>query len=95
MKATPKLPVKHHSLKILPAFFEAVLHHKKRFEVRNNDRDFKSGDFVTLNEWDFDEYTGRLIHARINYILSGEMLKPGHCAFGFTLLPDELKRFIT
>ena len=95
MKATPKLPVKHHSLKILPAFFEAVLHHKKRFEVRNNDRDFKSGDFVTLNEWDFDKYTGQLIHVRINYILTGEILKPGHCAFGFTLLPGELERHTT
>lgn len=39
---------------------------KKNFEVRKNDRDFKEGDFLALNEIDDDgNYTGRCTLAKV------------------------------
>ena len=41
-----------HALKIYPEYYEAVKSGKKPFEVRKNDRDFKVGDILALNEFD-------------------------------------------
>lgn len=43
-----------HHLKILPEYFQGVINGKKPFEIRYNDRDFKKGDRVIL-----EEYTGK------------------------------------
>ena len=41
----------YHELKILPAFFDAVVRGDKKFEVRNNtDRGYQRGDMVLLRE---------------------------------------------
>ena len=48
-----------HALKIDPIYFDEVRNGNKRFELRNNDRDFHVGDYLALNEWDDDVYTGR------------------------------------
>ena len=40
-----------HHLKILPEFYEAVIENRKPFEIRENDRNFKSGDIVILEEF--------------------------------------------
>ena len=40
-----------HTLKTWPKPFEAVWEDKKRFEFRQNDRDFKVGDRLVLREW--------------------------------------------
>lgn len=40
-----------HNLKSLPEYFRAVLEGTKTFEIRKNDRNFKEGDFVILQEW--------------------------------------------
>lgn len=40
-------------LKTLPEYFQAVIDGKKPFEIRNNDRNFKTGDLYIL-----EEYTG-------------------------------------
>jgi len=42
--------VNRHEHKILPEFFEAVILGFKTFEIRKNDRDYKVGDIVFLNE---------------------------------------------
>ena len=39
-----------HALKTLPEYFAAVKDGSKPFEVRKNDRDFKKGDKVLLQE---------------------------------------------
>lgn len=62
-----------HKLKILPKYFEAVVDGSKTFEIRRNDRDYKVGDILILQEWSdttFD-YTGKQIEKRISYIFDG------------------------
>lgn len=72
-----------HRLKTWPEYFQAILEGKKTFEVRVNDRDFKVGDELVLEEWEpvvpsartrrmrIEEsgYTGRRIQATVSYIL--------------------------
>ena len=57
-----------HELKIYPEYFEAVRNGTKRFELRKNDRDFRAGDYLALNEWD-ERYTGRTELVKVTYIL--------------------------
>ncbi|MGE3757358.1 MAG: DUF3850 domain-containing protein [Pseudobdellovibrionaceae bacterium] len=40
-----------HYLKTWPQYFEHVRKRTKKFEYRKNDRDFKFGDTVVLQEW--------------------------------------------
>ena len=83
-----------HRLKTLPEYFEPAL---KTFELRRDDRDFKIGDMVTLEEWDGEKYTGREVRNRpIKYILRSATedsdqvskttlygLREGYCILGF------------
>lgn len=59
-----------HRLKIHPQYFKEVCTGKKSFEIRENDRDFKVGDIMFLQEYlpDKKEYTGRVVERRITYI---------------------------
>lgn len=61
----------YHHLKILPEYFEAVIEGKKKFEIRKNDRDYKVGDGIFLNEFDGEKYTGESLLVFITYILQG------------------------
>lgn len=58
-----------HELKILPKYFDDIRYGKKRFELRRNDRDFKVGDYLALNEFD-TSYTGRTELVKVVYILN-------------------------
>jgi len=53
--------VTEHRLKTWPQFFQPALEGRKPFEVRVNDRDFKVGDTLLLQEYDLASrtYTGR------------------------------------
>jgi len=80
---TPKKPPKitTHYLKTWPEYYKAILTGAKTFEVRKNDRDFKVGDILVLQEWDPTEpkdhvqptgpigYTGRSYRAYVSYVL--------------------------
>lgn len=76
-----------HDLKILPKYFEAVKTGKKKFELRKNDRDYKVGDEIHLEEWEpAGGYTGRDIVKEITYVLKNceEFgLKNGYCIIGW------------
>lgn len=77
-----------HALKIAPEYYEAVRSGKKHFEIRQNDRNFRIGDYLALNELDDTrtEYTGRSLIAKITYMLSDEnYLQPGFVAMGIVL----------
>ena len=62
-----------HELKTWKKYFVEIFSGQKQFEVRLNDRDFKMYDELLLQEWDpaKQEYTGRILHRRIDYILHG------------------------
>jgi len=59
-------------LKTVPSYFMQVAKGVKNFELRKNDRNFKVGDLVILDEWDGEDYTG--LHfgpLEITYVLPG------------------------
>lgn len=62
-----------HKLKTWREFFVLVLSGVKKFEVRLNDRDYRVGDELLLQEWDpkANEYTGRNLSRVVTYILEG------------------------
>jgi hypothetical protein len=69
-----------HDLKCWPEYYNAVNDGIKNFDVRNNDRNYKTGDMILLREWDPDtkKYTGRLLLRKISFILLAfEGLKDG------------------
>ena len=44
---------------ILPKYFDAVIHDKKKFEICKDEDDLRIGDAVILKEWNGEKYTGR------------------------------------
>lgn len=58
-----------HKLKIWPHFFKEILEDRKRFEYRRNDREYKKGDFLELEEFNQEEqkYTGRKLTTLVTY----------------------------
>ena len=45
--------------KILPEYFNAVIHDEKTFEIRKDEDNLQKGDTLILREWDGEKYTGR------------------------------------
>lgn len=72
-----------HQLKIEKKYFDDILSCRKRFEVRNNDREFCVGDILGLNEIDEkSKETGRCTFAEVTYILQNNMLQDGYVVLG-------------
>ena len=59
-----------HELKIYPEYFKAVISGEKTFEIRKNDRPFKIGDLLALNEYDGQYWTGNSCLVYVDYILN-------------------------
>lgn len=75
-----------HELKILPKYFIEVKCRIKNFELRKDDRGFRSGDLIVLREYENGKYTGRKLERYIKYILRDcpeYGLKEGYCILGF------------
>ncbi len=72
-----------HELKCWPEYFQAVLDGVKMFEIRKNDRDFKVGDWLHLQEWcpKTQAYTGRSTKREVVYSTGWEQ-KPGYIVMG-------------
>lgn len=71
-----------HAVKIEPEYFCDYKFGEKLFEIRKNDRPYKVGDFLALNEYDGEAYTGRCSIAVIIYILDD----PEYCKTGYVTL---------
>lgn len=56
---------KTHRVKILPQYFDYVEKRIKNAEVRLNDRNYLTWDWLVLEEWDEGEYTGHYCVRRI------------------------------
>ena len=63
--------------------FSSVLSGKKKFEIRKDDRKFKTGDELILKEFDRNNnvYTGRMLHRKVDYVLRDDYvgLSEGYC----------------
>jgi hypothetical protein len=73
---------RNHYLKTLKEYYSAVEDGSKPFEVRFNDRDFKVGDRLILEEIDGVGYTGRALVRTITYVLD----TPDFCKVGYVVL---------
>lgn len=62
-----------HELKSWPEFFAPVFSGEKPFELRKNDRKYRTGDILVLREWEPNtaKYSGRKIRKKITYVLEG------------------------
>jgi len=69
LKPVPKV----HNLKTFPEYYISVKNGVKKFEIRKNDREFKVGDFLNLEEYnpENEEYTGNVVRTVVDYILPG------------------------
>lgn len=80
--------IQTHLLKTWPEYFEAVARLDKTFEVRKNDRDFKVGDLLVLQEYDneHDWITGRYVAVTVTYVLQGGQfgVDPGYVVLGLS-----------
>ena len=75
-----------HELKILPYYFAPVQSGLKTFEIRKNDRNFQTGEYVWLRECNpaFRGYSGEFVLVQIVYLLDDvKMLKDNYVAFSF------------
>lgn len=68
------MATKKHKLKIWPEHFRAVKKLTKLYEVRYNDRDYRVGDILQLQEWHpkREEYTGDEVERKVGHILDLE-----------------------
>ena len=73
-----------HRIKISPLYFSDVGSGKKSFEVRLNDRDYRVGDILILEEFDGEQYTGRVCYKFVKYVLDyfPQGLKEGYVVLG-------------
>lgn len=77
---------KVHELKLVAIYFSDVATGLKSFELRRNDRGFKVGDALRLNEYSAGKATGRYIKADIVYMLENYSgLQEGYCILGINV----------
>lgn len=64
--------MKTHKIKAWPQFFKELKSGNKTFELRKNDRDYKIGDRLLIEEWDPEtkEHTGEIVVRIVTYVLS-------------------------
>lgn len=81
-----------HHLKTWPQFFAKVRDRSKPFELRKNDRDFKVGDTLSLEEWnpETQQYSGECEFCQIGYMLTGasDGIEPGYAVLGLRFAPE-------
>jgi hypothetical protein len=86
---------KRHEIKSINPYFTDVWLARKNFEVRENDRNYKAGDFVLLRELlvDSECYSGRSILVIITYILKNfpQGLNDNYIVFSFHSLKYNTK----
>lgn len=77
-----------HRLKLTNTYFERVRMKQKTSELRFNDRDFQTGDYMDLVEYDPNSgIEGSIINTRITHVLSNYVgLKKGFCIISFEIL---------
>lgn len=76
-----------HYIRLAATYYNDVATGKKPFELRKNDRDYKVGDILEMNEFKDGRNTGRVIRCRVSYMLEGYTgLTDGYCILGIKVL---------
>lgn len=85
----------YHRLKIQSKYFEAVCTRQKCFEIRKNDRNYKVGDCLILQEIDESgRKTGSNVLVVVTYLLDDFQagLKDGYCIMSIKILETYQER---
>ena len=76
-----------HQIKLKAEFFDDAVAGRKSFELRKNDRNYKEGDMLEMEEIKDGKKTGRKCSKRIVYMMENfEGLEDGYCILGCELL---------
>lgn len=81
--------MKLHLLKIKDEYYKEVLNGSKSFEIRKNDRDFKTGDHIRFTDLDCNPRPGEW---RITYVLKDcpqYGLKDGYAILSIVRVDEE------
>jgi hypothetical protein len=64
---------KHHQVKSWPDFYEPILDGRKKFDLRQQDRNYATGDTIEFLEYDdrLGRYTGRKMTKIITFVMEG------------------------
>jgi ParB family transcriptional regulator, chromosome partitioning protein len=95
MKARKEISPSLHFLKIWPAFFAQITSGKKTCELRKNDRGFKVGHMLCLQEFDPKRkiYTGLETQVSVTGIIENfKGLERGYCILSIKLIVGRLTR---
>lgn len=81
---------KTHTVKAWPQFFGPVQDGTKPFEIRKNDRDYRVGDTLLIQEWcpKKRDFTGHECQAIISYLTPWEQIR-GNVVLGIRLIPQD------
>jgi len=81
-----------HKLKTDPIYFDKMWNGTKKSELRENDRGFRQGDQVLLEEYDREKhkFTGRSIPGSISYVTDyPDALRDGYVMLCLSLGPRQ------
>lgn len=80
---------KVHCLKTWPEFYWEVIAGNKTFEIRKDDRDFKEGDMLILQEFDPEEqkYTGEMKSFLVSHLMRNGKLFPAEGYVIMSIVP--------
>ncbi|HEY3591899.1 MAG TPA: DUF3850 domain-containing protein [Buttiauxella sp.] len=78
-----------HNLKIAPIHFAPVADGLKHAELRINDRDYKCGDKITLNEYQ-GGFTGEFVDVVITHVADVGSFVPGYVLLSIELINKEI-----
>ena len=82
-----------HNLKTLPPYYDASAAGLKTFEIRLDDRNYRIGDILHLQEWSGNAYTGRSHCKQVTYILRDKPYVPeGYVCMGVIPAPGGVER---
>lgn len=80
-------PGKVHYIRLAAMYFDDVAAGVKTFELRKNDREYKTGDVLEMSEFKDGRNTGRMIRCKVTYMLEGYTgLTDGYCILGTKVL---------
>ena len=90
----PDIKATIHNLKIQRQFADAICFGRKKFEIRNNDRNYQEGDILRFacidDKGQFVYHPINVRQYKITYILEGWGLKIGYVALNIEEIPEDI-----